>query len=140
MEQPKSYTPHHPRWFRRRMSTWWWMGQWHYLKFILREISSVFVAWFVVLLLLELRALGRGPQAYALFAQKLRAPWMLALNVVALFFVIFHAITWFSLAPQAMPLRLGGRRVPDSLIAGANYAAWLVVSLAVGWVLTRHAW
>src|SRR5438132_766531 len=42
------YTEYHPRWYRTRVSTWWWLARWPYLKFILREISSVFVAWFVV--------------------------------------------------------------------------------------------
>ena len=34
--------------YRVRMSTYWWLGRRAYLKFILREISSVFVAWFVL--------------------------------------------------------------------------------------------
>jgi fumarate reductase subunit C len=30
-----------------------------------------------------------------------------------------------------------GQRVPDLLITGANYAAWLVVSVAVAWLVLR---
>ena len=47
---------------------------------------------------------------------------MLALNVVSLFFVVFHAITWFNLAPKAMVVRVGNTRVPGLLIAASNYA------------------
>ena len=36
-----------------------------YLKFILREASAVFVAWAVILTLLQIRALTRGPADYA---------------------------------------------------------------------------
>ena len=41
----------------------------------------------------------------------------LALNVVALAFVLLHAITWFNLAPQAIVVRMGGRRVPPPAVA-----------------------
>jgi fumarate reductase subunit C len=54
---------------------------------------------------------------------------------VALFFVVFHAITWFNLAPQAMVVHLRGRRVPGTWIAGANYAAWAVASALVAWLI-----
>ena len=59
---------------------------------------------------------------------------MIALNVVALLFVLFHAVTWFNLAPAAMVVNVGGRRVPDALIVGGNYAAWAAASalIAVG--------
>jgi fumarate reductase subunit C len=131
------YTEYHPRWYRRRVSTWWWLARWPYLKFILREISSVFVAWFVVVLLLQIRALSRGPQAYAGFEQWLKNPLIVLLNVIAVFFVVFHAVTWFNLAPKAMAVRFRGKRVPGALIAGANYAAWAAVSLIVAWFLVR---
>jgi len=131
------YTEYHPRWYRSRVSTWWWLTRWPYLKFILREISSVFVAWFVVVLLLQIRALSRGPDAYARFQHWLQNPLVLWLNLITLFFVVFHAITWFNLAPSAMAVRFRGKRVPDLFIVGANYAAWAAVSLVVAWFLVR---
>jgi fumarate reductase subunit C len=136
--QTARYTEYHPRWYRSRVSTWWWLARWPYLKFILREISSVFVAWFVVLLLLQIRALSRGPEVYARFQHWLQSPLVLLLNLVTLFFVVFHAITWFNLAPSAMAVRFRGKRVPDLFIVGANFAAWAVVSLVVAWFLVRR--
>ena len=62
---------------------------------------------------------------------------MLALNVVSLGFVIFHAVTWFNLAPKAMAIRLRGKRLPGLAIAAPNYIAWLVISAAVAWILLR---
>jgi fumarate reductase subunit C len=113
------------------------MGRWSYLKFILREISSVFVAWFVAELLLALSALSRGPQDYAGFQEFLRSPVVVAMNVISLFFVTFHAITWFNLAPKAMAVRVGGKRIPDLWIAGPNYLAWAAISAIVAWFLVR---
>ena len=47
MSSTPSYTLYHPRWHRTRVSTYWWLGRRRYFLFILRELSSVFVAWAV---------------------------------------------------------------------------------------------
>ena len=135
--QAARYTEYHPRWYRPRVSTWWWLGRWPYLKFILREISSVFVAWFVVVLLQQIRALSRGPEAYAAFERWLQNPLIVLLNLITLSFVVFHTITWFNVAASAMAIRFHGKRVPDLLIVGTNYAAWAAISLVVAWFLVR---
>jgi len=129
--------PHAPRPYKRRVSTYWWLGRWPYLKFILREMSSSFVAWFVVLTLLQISALRGGPAEYREFEEWLRRPVVIFLNAVSFFFVVFHAVTWFNLAPKAMAIRVGGKRVPGVFISAPNYLAWLVASAAVAWILLR---
>ena len=95
------------------MSTYWWLGARSYLAFILRELSSIFVAWFVVYLLLLVRAVSQGASSYQAFLDWSGRPRVvLALNIVSLLFVVFHAITWFNLAPKAMVVRVGNTRVP----------------------------
>jgi fumarate reductase subunit C len=131
------YTDYHPRWLRPRMSTYWWAGNWPYVKFILRELSSVFVAWFVIYLLLLVRAVSRGDDAYRSFLDLSAHPVMLSVNVVAFVFITFHAITWFAVAPQAIVAHIGKKKVPAIVIAGSHYAAWIVVSAAVFWLLLR---
>ena len=128
-------TPYHVRWYRRRISTYWWLERWSYLAFILREVSSVFVAWFVVVLLKGIRALGQGEHSYEAFLLWLQNPLVLAVNVVTLGFVVFHAVTWFNLAPKAMAVTVGGRRLPGAMIAGANYAVWAVASATLMWLV-----
>lgn len=126
-----SYTEFHPRWYRPKISTYWWLGKWAYVKFILRELSSVAVAWTVAIILLQVRALIRGPEAYLRFEHRVSSPWMIALNVVAFAFLLLHSITWFNLAPKAMAVRVGGRRLPAALISGPQYLAWIVVSAII---------
>jgi succinate dehydrogenase subunit C len=137
MNSTSVYSGVQRRRYRPRVSTYWWLWRWAYLKFILRELSSIFIAYFVVLTLLLLRALGHGPEAYTAFQEWLTTPWVIALNTVSLFFVLFHTITWFNLAPRAMVVRVRGQRMPDLFVAGANYVAWLVVSVAVAWWILR---
>jgi fumarate reductase subunit C len=137
IEEPKPYTLYHPRWYRPRVSTYWWLGRWPYLKFILRELSSIFVAWTVALMLFAIAAIVRGPGAWADFLEALRNPVLVAINVIALGFVLFHSVTWFNLAPHAIAVRLGGKRVPNLLISGPHYALWFALSATILWLLLR---
>ena len=133
-EQP-TYRNFHARWYRPRISTWWWLQRRSSFVFILRELSSVFVAWFVVFFLLLLAAVGRGEAAYQEFMRWAAHPASVAVNLVSLLFVVFHAVTWFNLAPKAMVLHMRGKRVPEILIAASNYGAWVVTSLLLAWIL-----
>ena len=137
MKEAHGYTEFHPRWFRVKVSTFWWLGRWPYLKFVLRELSSVAVALSVAMTLVQIWALRAGPRFYAQFEQAVGSPLLLGLAVVCFGFVLFHTITWFNLAPRAMTVRVGGRRLPDALIAGSNYIAWLAVSGVVAWLVLR---
>jgi len=130
------YTLYHPTWYRRRMTVFWWLHKASYAWFVARELTSVFVAYVACLLVLQLRALAQGPEAHARFLSRLASPGFLVLDTLALLFVLFHAVTWFNLAPAAIVVRVRGRRAPDWTVAAANYAAWLVLSLAVAWIAT----
>jgi len=132
-----SPTEYLPKSYRPRVSTYWWLARWAYLKFILREASCVFVAWTVILTLIGIRALTRGPADYAEFEKWLRTPILLTLNIISFFFVVFHAVTWFDLAPKAMAVRVRGKRLPSVAIAAPNYVVWIAISVAVAWILLR---
>ena len=93
------------------------------------------VAFFAFVLLWQVRAVAQGPEAYARFLARMSSPLFVVLHVVAFLFVLFHAITWFNLAPAAMVVRLGGKRVPDWFIVAANYGAWVVLSAVIAAVL-----
>jgi fumarate reductase subunit C len=123
--------------YRRPVSTWWWTRKRTYFVFVMRELSSVFVAWFVAYLLLLVYAVGRGEAAYQRFLDWAASPWVIALNVVALAFVLLHTVTWFSLTPQAMAVRMMGRRVPAWQIVAGQYGGLAVVSGFVFWLVTR---
>ncbi|WP_158847778.1 fumarate reductase subunit C [Saccharothrix deserti] len=114
------------------ISTLWWLRRPSYFLFALRELSSVFVAWFVVYLLMLVSAISAGPEAYHRFLD-----WstgrVLVLNVVALLFVLLHAVTWFNLAPRAMVVP----HVPPVVVLVLHYLLWLGLSAALAWVVLR---
>lgn len=131
---PEAYAPkYHPRWHRRRISVWWWLESGRYTRFVLRELTSVCVAWTSLVLIGLAWAVRGGPATLASFVAWIDSPWAAAINVLALGGLIFHSVTWFSLAPRAMVVRLGTRRVPDQVIVCVNVGAWVGVSAALLW-------
>ncbi len=126
-----------PRLYRRPMPLDWWLRNGAYFRFVVRELTCVFVGLFAVLSLWQIRALGQGAEEYARFAERLGGPAFVALSGVALVAVLYHAITFFNLTPTIVVIRIGQRRVPGWLIAGAHYAAAVVLSGVVAWVLLR---
>jgi fumarate reductase subunit C len=129
------YTDYHPRWLRRKLSTYWWLEKRAYVAFILREGSCMFVAWFVVYLLLLVNSVVGGPASYARFLEWSATPWVLTLNVVSFLFIVYHAITFFVAAPQAMVVHIGHQRVPGFLVLAGHYVAWGAASVFVSWLL-----
>jgi fumarate reductase subunit C len=122
------------RLYRRPVPPFWWLHRRSYLLFVLRELSSVFVAWFVAYLLLLIDAVNRGSDAYRRFLDWAGSPAIVLLNVVALAFVVLHAVTWFNLAPRAIVIRIRGQRLPSWMVAAAHFTAWTVV---IAWIVFR---
>ena len=121
--------------YRQPVPLFWWTRRRSYLLFVLRELSSVAVAWFVVHFLLLVTAVHRGPAAYQEFLDWSASPVILLLNLVALAFVLLHAVTWFNLAPKALVVRMQGQQVPPQAVAAGHFGVWFVVSAVVAWVL-----
>jgi fumarate reductase subunit C len=131
------YTEYHHRWLRRPVSTYWWLEKPSYFAFILREASCIFVAWFVAYLLLLLRAVLQGEASYQQFLAWSASPVIVGLNIVTLAFMLYHAVTFFDAAPQALVVRLGRQRVPPQLVRAGHYAAWAAASALIGWLVMK---
>jgi fumarate reductase subunit C len=128
-------SPLQARYHRPRVPLLWWARRRSYTAFLLRELSSVFVALFVVELLLLVGAVARGPAAYQAFLDRMANPAVVALNLVALAFVIYHAVTFANLTPRAMVVRIRGRKVPPRAILAGVYLGWVVVTAFLAWLV-----
>ncbi|WP_188187690.1 fumarate reductase subunit C [Nonomuraea sp. SYSU D8015] len=121
--------------YRPRRDTLWFARSRNYTVFVLRELTSVFVAWSIVFVLMLVGAVFGGTlQEFAALAAQ---PWMIAINVLALAATAFHAITFLNLAPKATVVRLDGWRVPAWMIQGGNHSLWLLVSAVIAFFVLR---
>ena len=132
------YKRFRPARYKPQMALSWWWQKPTYLLYILRELTSVFVATYAVILLLTLRALGAGGEAWSDWLTTLQSPGMIALHLVILLFAVYHSLTWFSLAPTALVLRIKDYTVPAKALVVAHVVIWLLCSIAIAAiVLTR---
>jgi fumarate reductase subunit C len=152
-----------PATYRQPVSRLWWLKKRTYFLFVMRELSSIFVAWFTVFLMIMVVAIARGEASYQNFLTWAASPVVVVVNVVALAFLVLHTVTWFALTPQAMVVRgPGGRwvprvkevrvagrlvpaatvvrvggQVPAGLVIASQYAGLIVVSAFIVWLVLR---
>ncbi len=119
------------RTYNRPIPATWWLRNRRYFLFMIRELTSVFVALFVLLYLYEIFLLTKGPAVYGKFQESLRSGPFIAFYVIVLLFAIFHSITWLGLVPKIQIVRLGRMTVPPILVAVGSYIAWIVASAVV---------
>jgi fumarate reductase subunit C len=119
----------------RPMPALWFLKRSPYVLFMLRELTSCFVAGYVVIFLVMIRRINEGQAAYESFMASLKSPLAVSFHVVALAFALFHTITWFHLTPKAMAVRIGEERVKPIMLIAPNYVAWAVASVIVAWFL-----
>jgi len=125
----------HPRWFRKRTPIFWWLEKGSSVHFIVRELTSLGVAYSAVLLVVTVAAVRSGEAAYGRLSGWLASPWAIGWHALLLATLLYHSFTWLHLAPKAMLVKLGGKKVPGSAILAGHYAAWIAGSALVVWLL-----
>jgi fumarate reductase subunit C len=113
----------------RPMPATWWLHNYHLVLFMIREMTSMFIAGYAVFLLVLLYL--RFAEKEQVFNEILKSPVSIVLQVIALIFAVYHSVTWFNLTPKAVILWRGEEKVSPALIVGAHYALWAVVSVIV---------
>jgi fumarate reductase subunit C len=118
----------------RPMPATWWLHNYHLTLFMIRELTSVFVAGYAVFLMVLLYRFNQGPDAFHGLVEALRRPESIVLHLLAFILIVFHSVTWLNLIPQVMVVWRGEEKVSPVLISGAHYGLWLVLSVLIGWI------
>lgn len=117
--------------YPRQRSNTWFLKQWSYRRFMLCELSAIFLAGYTVLLVILVAKVHDGERAFADYADTLGSPVLIGFHVLALLFALLHTATWLRAIPVALPVRRGEQKLPPSALIGAAYTALLVVTGAV---------
>ncbi len=117
--------------YPRQSSKTWYLANWPYRLFMLRELSAVFLALYTVLLLVLVTKVHAGADAFAGYLDTLQSPLLVAVHIVVMAFALLHSVTWFQAVPKGLPLRRGEELVPPRLVIGANYVLLLAVTAVV---------
>ena len=116
--------------------TTWYMRNGRYKVYMRREMTCLLVAVYSVLLIVGLAALAEGSaESWDVFLTSQQNPIMVGFHALALvYFLVYQTFAWFELAPKAMPLRLGEKKLSDSYIVIAQYIVWVVLSRLIFWL------
>ncbi|MCC5866263.1 MAG: fumarate reductase subunit C [Wenzhouxiangella sp.] len=110
----------------------WYLRPFYLFVYTLRELTAVFVLLYALILLSGLAALAAGPEAWASYRQALAHPLSIGLHGLILVAALYNSITWFMVAPKAMPaLFIGTRPLPGLLITLAHIVVFVIVSVAL---------
>jgi len=138
--KPDQYTIYYkgyPKLYIRVKPIFWWLKKWTSFRFMLRELTSLAVGYYAVVLILTINAINQGSDTFQVFQSWFSSPIAVIINLIALVLAIHHSITWFSLAPKAMVIQIGEKKVPGFLISGMNYGAWIVLSGTLIWFFLK---
>jgi fumarate reductase subunit C len=123
--------------YHRALPASWWLTNRHYFLYVVRELTALFIALFLLLYLYGIVQLERGPEAYAAFLRLVRSPGVILFDVVALLLAVYHTVTWFTLTPRLQKLLPAGREAPPGAVLTGSLVAWLILSALIGWGLLR---
>jgi fumarate reductase subunit C len=129
--------PHEPGYYKYKLHVpsrphTWWLRNFKYFLFMMREISSAVIGLFLLLYLYEIFLLSRGPEAHGGFQELLRSPGFVLFYVVAFIFALYHSITWFGAVGKIQVVRVGAWKVPPALVTAGAFVGWIVVSAIIG--------
>ena len=116
-------------------TTTWYMRNGRYKVYVLRELTSFLVMFYSFLTIYGLAALAASAERWDAFLASQQSTAMIVFHSVALlYFLFFQTFPWFKLAPKAMPVQIGEKKLPDSYIIIGHYVAWLAVSVFILWL------
>jgi len=126
----------HVRTYVRPMAGWWRRNP-YFVRYMIRESSSVFLAIYALILLVGLYRLTQGQAAWEGWLAAMTRPISLLFHWVALITVGYHAYTWWKVAPKTAPdLRFRGKPLPEVIITGGGLAGTIGASVLI-YVLVR---
>jgi len=109
----------------------WWQRDPYFVRYMVRELTSVAVAVYAIVLTVGVVRLAQGEAAWNGWLTALRSPWSLLMHLVLLVAFVVHAKSWFEIMPKSLPVIIGGRRLGDAVITRAGWAASIVATLAL---------
>ncbi|NDP48584.1 MAG: fumarate reductase subunit C [Sulfuriferula multivorans] len=111
--------------------TAWFFKRPRYMRYMAREVTSIFIGIYTIIMLVGLARLSEGQAQYEGFLAALRQPLSIVFHVFALAFSLYNSFTWFNVAPKALPIQVGEGFMPDSVVAGGHYVVWVLLSLFI---------
>ena len=108
----------------------WWRRDPYFVRYMAREVTSVFVVAYALILLAGVIRLSQGEAAFGQWLESLATPWSIAFHALLFAVFAYHTWSWFRIMPKTMPpVVVRGRRLSASAITALGVCAALAASI-----------
>ncbi|MGO1246913.1 MAG: fumarate reductase subunit C [Oceanisphaera sp.] len=120
--------------YRPTLSRTWWLKNNAFKAYMLREATVLPLTFFLLCLSAGLYSLGQGESQWQSWQGLMALPPVLAINGLALLASLFHAWTFFELFPRVMPIRIGSKVLPPTLLIAGQWLGVFMMILLFGYL------
>ena len=107
----------------------WFMAKPFYKRYMLREVTCIPMALYVLNLMCGVAALATTPEKWLSWIEMQKSPLMVLFCLVTLVASLFNTYTWFETTPKVMKVQQGDKFVPEKTILGAHWAVFAVLAV-----------
>ncbi len=116
----------------------WWKHNPFFVRYMVREVTSVAVWIYALILTFGVLRLGQGEAAWNGWLEAMKSPLSLILHLVLLISMVVHTHSWFEIMPKTMaPIVVNGERLSAARI---QRTGWSVAAVAFVLVMVIAFW
>lgn len=112
--------------YKAELPRTWWLKHRFFKAYMLREATVLPLVFFACSLIAGAWS-SHNAECFSTWQAFMQHPLVIALHLLALVASLFHALTFFSLFPRVMPIRLGTKVVPAWVMIAAQWAGTVTV-------------
>ena len=124
---PGGRPPADTRTYMPRPGATWWLRNRRYVFYMVREFTSIPIAAWAVVFMVEVARLGNGRAGY----QPLSGPVWIAFSGFCLVCALWHSFTFLSLAGRIIRVPRGERYVPPRVIVGGMFGLLVAATIVI---------
>lgn len=115
----------------RPRDRFWYLRHRAYQKYMLREATSIFIGLWTLNLLFGVLRLSQGEGAWNQWLAWQSNGFMLGFSLLSFFMAMIHTVSWFAVAPKAIPKYIAGKKIESKLVVSAHWILFSLVSLGL---------
>jgi fumarate reductase subunit C len=109
----------------------WWLRNRRYVLYMFREFTSIPIAAWVMVFMVQVARLQGGRATY----EPLGGPIWIAFSLLCLVCALWHSFTFLSLAGNIIRIPRGDRYVPPRVIVAGMFGLFVVVTIVIAGLL-----
>ena len=107
----------------------WFMSRRFYKRYMLREVTCIPMALYVLNLMSGVAALASSKVQWLSWIEMQKSPLMILFTLITLAAGLFNTYTWFETTPKVMKIQQGEKFIPEKTVLAAHWVVFGVLAL-----------